>query len=546
MFHGAMTDDDNPRLLYSVDRLARSRRRIFGWGWAAHDQRKVEAVSLRVRGDGWQHEIVANVGLARWDVAEAHPSLANAASSGFVVTGYLPADDPAAVELVVRYDDRTSECIDVSAVLEAHYERDRKRRAAIWLLRSVWRRLKRFDLSGILRRARAQHYLAAVLDDEAVAEQLLPLLRPAPRVTLVFDHNMGGGANQYRQRVIAERVAQGHAVLLCTYNLPTLEYHLHVFRPDAPEAHFRAGSFMVLEEVLEGAAVEELFVNSPVSFDEPLLFAEWLVRCRARLPRLRLTVTVHDYFAVCPSFVLLNADGRHCGIPSTTECVGCLARHRATYVALSPPTEIGPWRALWGRCLHAADEVRCFSDSTRRLLARAYPDLAPPRVTVVPHVVDFRPARRPRLDHRAPLTIGVVGQISVQKGANIVKDLVAALDRGMADARVVVLGTLDLAVKSPRLRVMGTYALPDLVSLIESHHINVFLFPSICPETFSYVVEELMILDVPVVAFDLGAPGDRLRAHPRGRLVAEVSADAALAAIVALHAELGEGQRAVA
>lgn len=541
-----MTDDSTTTLRFSIDRLVTSRQRIFGWGWVAHGARIVEDVSLCASGNGWTHEIPANFGLARWDVAEAFPGLVQAASSGFVLTGYLPEPDPDSIELLVRFADGTTERLDAATALQSHNDRYRKRRMAVWLVRAVWRRLKRLDLQGILRRARAQSYAAAAVDEQILNERLLPALQQAQGILLVFDHNMGGGANQYRRRIIAEHVADGRTVLLCTYNLPTLEYYLHLFRPGVAEEAYRSTSFMVLDAVLDHARVDELFVNSPVSFDEPLLFAEWLASVRARLPAIRLTMTVHDYFAVCPSFVLLNSDGRYCGIPSISECAACLARHRATYVALSPQTEIGPWRALWGRCLKAADEVRCFSESARGLLARAYADLDPMRITVVPHRIDFHPARTPRLDHHAPLTIGIVGQISAQKGAGIVRDLVAHIDAGAVDARVVVLGTLDLAVRSSRLRVMGTYERADLVDLIESQGINVFLFPSICPETFSYVVEELMLLEVPIVAFELGAPADRLRGYALGRLVSEVNAAAALAAIVEFHAKLAAGEQLAA
>jgi len=247
---------------------------------------------------------------------------------------------------------------------------------------------------------------------------------------------------------------------------------------------------------------------------------------------------VHDYFVVCPSFVLLNADGRYCGIPDLAECAACMKCHQASYVNLSPPTEIGPWRAVWGRCLQAADEVRCFSNSTRQLLQRAYPGLDAGRISVMPHRVDYLPARLPRLDHAAPLVVGIIGQISAQKGALIVKDLLAQLGHDDPEARVVVIGTLDLALKSDRLRVTGTYRHEDLVDLIEANGINVFFFPSICPETFSYVTEEMIRLDVPIVAFDLGAPGERLRSYGKARLCSEVSARAALATLVAFHREL--------
>jgi glycosyltransferase involved in cell wall biosynthesis len=216
----------------------------------------------------------------------------------------------------------------------------------------------------------------------------------------------------------------------------------------------------------------------------------------------------------------------------------CLKRHQGSYIALSPPTEIGPWRAIWGRGLSAADEVRCFSESTRKLIARAYPDLEPGRVTVIPHRIDFRPKRLPKPDSAAPLVIGVIGQISAQKGALVIEEVLAEIDRDGLDVRVAVIGTLDVAVRSKRLTVTGAYRREDLVDLIEAHGVNMLFFPSICPETFSYVIEEMILLGLPIVAFDLGAPGERLRSCGRARLCREVSAHAALAAIVEFHEAL--------
>jgi hypothetical protein len=94
-------------------------------------------------------------------------------------------------------------------------------------------------------------------------------------------------------------------------------------------------TFLVLARIVERLPGVELFVNSPVSFDEPLVLAEWLARMRAEFPETRLTVTAHDYFSVCPSFVLLDADGRYRGIPDLAQCASCLKRHEASYVALS-------------------------------------------------------------------------------------------------------------------------------------------------------------------------------------------------------------------
>jgi len=541
-----MTEATGQALRYGVDRLVTRGKRVFGWGWAAHPTQAIEAITLSVRGDGWEAKLPVNYGLARDDVKEAFPDLVDARSSGFVVTGYLPQIPPRELALELRFADGAAMSVDVTGVLETRSAGHRKVRELRWVAQAVIRRMRQRDFRGILRRAKSQNYGAPSLDSLTIIGSLLPRLKASRAVSLVFDHNMGGGANIYRRAMIDERLAAGRTVLLCTYNLPTLDYRLHLFTPGGKEQIFRSSSFAVLEWILDKAPVDELFLNSPVSFDEPLLFVEWLTTMRALHPKVRLTVAAHDYISVCPSFVLLNAEGRYCGIPDISECVGCLKRHRASYLTLSPPTEIGPWRALWGRCLAQADEVRCFSESTRRLLLRAYPTLETARISVVPHRVDYAPVRSPALDHGSPLVVGIIGHISAQKGALVVKELVSAIDRERSDIRVVVIGTLDAATDSSRLVVTGEYRREDLVSLIEAHRINMLFFPSICPETFSYVIEEMMLLRLPIVAFDLGAPAERLRNYGASRLTGEVSARAALATLVDYHEQLAATQTSLA
>lgn len=542
-------------LRYAIDQLIARGPRVFGWGWIAEAGRAIESLALTLEGDGWRRTLPVTCGLARPDVEEAWPQLTGAGSSGFVVTGYVEDSPARSITLEVRYADGGVRAIDVTASVErASAGGSRRLRALGYLVRAVGRRLARGDLRGIAERAAAQNYAAASLEDASVRRALVARIggggiggdagiSGGTRVVIVFDHNMGGGANVYRRDVIAGYVAAGRDVLLCTYNFPTLDYRVeHCASSETQGGIYRAGSYLALEPILDALTVDEMFVNSPVSFDEPLAFAEWLAGLREAKSAMRLTIAVNDYFAVCPSFVLLNAEGRYCGIPALSECARCLAAHRASWMALSPPSAIGPWRAIWGRCLGVADEVRCFSQSSRELILRAWPALADGHVTVVPHRVDYAPPRLPSIDHRAPLAVAVVGQISPQKGAEIVRDLVLRADREELPLKVVVIGALDLRVESKRLTVTGRYRREDLADLIEAHGINMALFPSICPETFSYVVEELVRLGVPIVAFDLGAPGERLRGDANARLCGEVSAAAALETLVAFHRELAATQ----
>jgi hypothetical protein len=540
---GAVAPADSG-LQHSIDRLILGDRRVFGWGWAAVRRGTIESIDLHVEGDGWDARIPASLGLARKDVEEAFPDLLDAAQAGFVVTGFLPHPQARRAVLEIRLDTGLV-AVDVTEGTEKLHSTRTRTRRLLWVAKSVWRRLKRLDIAGIVRRARSQSFTAPSLADLDIVKHLAHELRAYEAVTIVFDHGMGGGSNQYRRREIAARQARGEAVVLCTYNLPTLGYQLEWLPPQGEPRTYRISSFLALDALVEESAVRELFVNSPVSFDEPLVLAEWLAGTKSRLPRLRLTVTTHDFFAVCPSFVLLDDTGRYCGIPEISRCVSCLPRHHAPWVALSPPSDIGAWRALWGRCLLAADEVRCFSGSSRDLILRAYPSLARERITVVPHRIEFVPARQPRVDARAPLVVGIVGEISEQKGASVVRELVRLAERS-GDARVVIIGTINVPIHSPRLTVTGAYDRAELADLVERHGINVCFFPSIWPETFSYVVAELEALGLPIVAFDLGAPAERLRAYEKGRLVGTVSAEAAWEALRELHRELGRAEAAAA
>ena len=529
-----------PEVAHSIDRLVLNGSRVFGWGWAAHPAKPVSAVHLRVANGSGEVRLPADYGLMRDDVEKAFPQLVGARTSGFIVTGFAKSAADDRMTLEVDFADGSRSTVDVSARAERLYEKTRKRRMVSWLAKSVWRRLKRGDLAGLARRVRAQNLSAPPIDDAGIVAELIPHLAGTRGLMIVFDHNMGGGANHYRERVVKARLAAGDAVILCTYNLPTLDYRLHLMKGDEPPRTWRASTFVALENVLDEFEAAELFVNSPVSFDEPLLLADWLARMKSDYPRARLTVTTHDFLAVCPSFVLLDADGRYCGIPDISQCDACLKRNDASFVALSPPTEMGAWRALWGRCLAAADEVRCFSEASRKLLLRAYPQLEPSRLTVVPHTIDFVPARRPRADATAPLVVGVIGEISAQKGAHVVEQMVDRIEAQGLDVRIVVLGLLHSARKSPRLTVTGPYKRDELVDLVEKHGINMLFFASVWPETFSYVVGEMMALGLPIVAFDMGAPAERLRSYPLARLVAETHGAAALDQLIALHHEAAQ------
>ena len=56
-------------------------------------------------------------------------------------------------------------------------------------------------------------------------------------------------------------------------------------------------------------------------------------------------------------------------------------------------------------------------------------------------------------------------------------------------------------------------------SYLEKNEINVILFPSIFPETFSYVTSEAMKMKMPIAYFDIGAVPEKLKSYKKGSLL---------------------------
>lgn len=335
------------------------------------------------------------------------------------------------------------------------------------------------------------------------------------RAVLVVDHEIGGGANNYRQHIIEERLAADQPVLLLTarrgarllreaVSLRCLYRHY--------SANFDVEDFAAVESLFANyLPLAEIFYNNAVSFEHPTDLIQTLHRLKV-LTGARLTVPVHDYYPLCPSYNLLNAEGAYCRLPQIETCRACLPVNR--FAANPDRTEIDAWRAAWGALLELADRIICFSEDSRKHVTKVYAACAQ-RIEVRPHAANVHFTRRPQLNYQGRLRIGVVGAIGYAKGAEIVKELARYLLKTNPDARIIVIGRLEDGPSLSNVIVTGPYQPERLPDLLERHRIQICFMPSIWPETFSYVTAELMALDVPIAYFALGAPAERLQQYSK-------------------------------
>lgn len=355
-------------------------------------------------------------------------------------------------------------------------------------------------------------------------------------LVLIIDHNLGGGANLYREQLISKLLKNGKAIFLLYNNIVNSNYLLHYLSP-LYETAFAANTLKTVFSVISSLPLKEIYFNNCFSYTQPSSVPSFLVKLKEKT-KAQIFVAVNDYFMICPSFNLLNSSGKFCGIPSLDQCQKCLNAHTGEIVKFSNCKDILKWRRRWGNCLQAATQIICFSNSSKQLLNKAYPKLDSNKVVCIPHQVDYLPNRKPQISFKPSLNIGIVGSIQYHKGAKIIGEMAKLIIKWQLPIKISVIGSLSGDSDSSVLTVYGSYKQEQLTDIIENIGANIFFLPSICPETFSFTTSELMQLEVPLAVFDIGAPAERVRDYKKGLIIKEINAEFALTKLIEFYNSL--------
>jgi glycosyltransferase involved in cell wall biosynthesis len=253
---------------------------------------------------------------------------------------------------------------------------------------------------------------------------------------------------------------------------------------------------------------------------------------RLRREGLNLSLALHDFAAFCPRPHLLERPQlRFCWYSrDLARCGRCLRQ--------SWPVE-DAWQAerreVAAELLASASTLLFPSEFLRRTYAELFPGLPPERQRILPPSEGIAPLppRKPGPVRHAAL----VGGVQAHKGALVFEEVVRRL-QGEEGLRWSVYGGGDPEIlgrlrRLPRVRVRGYYRSGILPGLLRRDGVDLALLLSIVPESYSLVLDECAAAGVPVVAFDLGAVGERLPRLGAGELVSlEAGAEGVAHAII--------------
>ena len=327
------------------------------------------------------------------------------------------------------------------------------------------------------------------------------LARSARPVVVFVAHAWGGGIRRHMQE-LAALIGERAEVL---YLQPAHGDVVQLLWPRAGEsfaAWFRLpDDLSLLARTLRAMGAARLHYHH----------VHGLPRAILDLPResaIAYDCTLHDYFAICPQYHLVDEHGRYCGEPNAAGCARCLARRAPQW-----PLDIRAWREAFGDFLRHAERVIAPSNDVAARMARYFPGLA---IDVWPHA-ERETARAERL-----LRIVTLGNLAPEKGLRVVEACAADARARALPLSFRVLGATSEPVKQmpdAPLSVLGSYDEAALPQLLAAERPDVLLFPAQVPETYAYTLSVALAASLPIVASAIGAFPERLAGRPRVRLL---------------------------
>ena len=329
----------------------------------------------------------------------------------------------------------------------------------------------------------------------------------AKKTVLLISHSWGGGLSDYIERAEKRLLEQGAFVI----NLQCEDSEATVaFRHKTGEHVEKTDMTTALEAILK-LGVDDAEIHALHGSENILDQVSDLAQA---LRDVTYRIVLHDFVMVCPTIHLVDNTGRYCGVPGVDKCLECLHYNSESRY---PILNMSQWRAPWRALVQGADQIVMLDESARDIVMRAYPDIDPAKLMVSPpqYKPNLRRVQMPRPS--AALNIAVLGVLSKHKGAEVVRNLLRHLEETADLHSTTLFGEWMSQHAVPQsLKLNGRFKAKDLPKLMEKSGIQVVLFPSICPETFSFTLSEIFAMELPVVGYEIGAQGRRIADYKKG------------------------------
>ncbi len=325
---------------------------------------------------------------------------------------------------------------------------------------------------------------------------------------LVVCHNGGGGTGSY----MINRYGREKDVLFLRKIISAEKDYLYSL--ENPETGKRA---YIKPEEIEAVRniISEVNIVAVESFMNVSDILQWFISLKVPI-----TYDLHDYHCIWYEAHFVHK-GKLLSKEDLEKSVLSYLGIRYTY---------NQWHNIWNNFFPYVGKITAFSESSKKIFAEYYPDFVD-KVTVQPHSLEYIKCGKLK-EIPSRFTVGIFGIIQeADKGSDVVKSFLKFSKN--KDYDIYINGELSKSssIKAKNIKYMGRYDVKGLDKVIEEQGISVVLFPSICPETFSYTVSEMIHVGIPLACFNTGAQAEKVSSYKYGQLIFENTNEAILEAL---------------
>jgi len=357
-------------------------------------------------------------------------------------------------------------------------------------------------------KANRDKYLWANLDIARVKRQF-------DKSILLVMPNIAGGTKKYTLDLFKRLADNKQSCFLLSYDNDGNIKLKHNILTDLSQVYYKQSNIAELIKQLKKADIWHIHYQHTLNIPDKLLELSKHLNCK-------YDVTLHDYYTICPRVNLVDDTNSYCGEPKAQVCNNC--------IKLNGPAEI-----FDGNFFDKYNSVKEFKSNKHSFLKAARKLYAPSNdaakriakhyklnIQVMPHEFTAKVNNIANSKPGKTIRIGIIGAVNESKGAHILCNMAKHAYKNNLPLEFVIIGYTnmdDKFAKYSNVTITGKYTNNELSNIIKSQKLDLFFLPSIWPEIYCYTLSEGYTHGLYPVAFDIGAPAERIKQAKYGQLI---------------------------
>lgn len=223
--------------------------------------------------------------------------------------------------------------------------------------------------------------------------------------------------------------------------------------------------------------------------------------------QLYAVLSIHDYYSACPVANKMYQNLEKCEETTPDKCTTCLN------CVLKQGVDVGKWRKNWEMLFQTVNKIIVPSNSAYQEIHKTFPNI---EMSIIEHGINIQQEQAKPLIQKKMYNVAFIGAIGIHKGSAILEHLMNYKKLGNIKIHLFGMIVGPHTKNTKYFTNHGTYKRDELKQKLKENQIDLICLLSTCLETYSYTLTEAVACGIPVLAFNMGALGERIENHHLG------------------------------